>query len=135
MGCATAAWFCERGGARAGRRGLGKIPSPPDLRAQLRRGLSRGDDASSAEPGAATGLLSWSLDFVSDWALLAYASWTLLAYFGMATGTRISILVPVWLLTVPLTALALLLLRGRARGPLPDRRARRLPVWPDKRRR
>jgi Family of unknown function (DUF6077) len=74
---------------------------------------------------------------VSDWALLAYAAWTVLAYFGMATGTRVSVLVAIWLVTVPLTAVAVLLLRGRASGPAPERRLLplRLPDLSDARRR
>jgi hypothetical protein len=53
----------------------------------------------------------------------------------MATDTSVSILVAVWLVTVPLAAVALLLLRGRGCGPAPERKALWLPVWPDEWRR
>ena len=62
-------------------------------------------------------------------------SWTLLAYFGMATDASVSILVAAWLVTLPLAAVGLLLLRGRRRGPAPERKALWFPVWPDERRR
>jgi hypothetical protein len=78
--------------------------------------------------------LSWSLDVVSDLSLLAYACWTLLAYLGMATDASVSLLVVVWLLTVPLAAVALLFLRGRVSGPAPVRKTIGFPVWREDRR-
>jgi len=73
----------------------------------------------SAEPESSS--LSRALDFLSDWTLLSYAVWTLLAYLGMATGARVSILVPAWLATVPLAALALVVLGRRTGGPPSER--------------
>ena len=72
---------------------------------------------------------------MSDWTLLAFACWTLIAYFGMATDTSVDILVVAWLVTIPLAAVALLLLRGRVGGPAPVRKPLMFPVWPDSRRR
>jgi hypothetical protein len=54
-----------------------------------------------------------ALDILSDLAVLAFASWTLFAYFGMITGARVSLLTPLWLLTIPCLAAFLLLPRMR----------------------
>jgi Family of unknown function (DUF6077) len=54
-----------------------------------------------------------ALDVVSDLAVLCFASWTLFAYFGMITGARVSLLTPLWLLTIPFLAAFLLLPRMR----------------------
>jgi hypothetical protein len=61
------------------------------------------------------------LDFLSDWAVLAFAAWTLLAYIGMATGAKVSLLIPIWLAITPFLALGLILLRRTAAAPAEDR--------------
>jgi Family of unknown function (DUF6077) len=78
---------------------------------------------------------SRALDFLSDWILLSYAVWTLFAYLGMATGARVSVLFPIWLATIPLAALLLLRFRRPAREAARGRKALRLAVWEDERRR
>jgi hypothetical protein len=73
-----------------------------------------------ARPGGGLGAL---LDFLSDWAVAALAVWTLIAYGGMATEAPVDVLTPIWLVTLPLIALALIWLRGgkeRAEPPRPD---------------
>ena len=71
-----------------------------------------------SERASAASRLGRSVDFLSDWAVLAYAAWTLLAYVGMATQARVSLLVPVWLVTVPLLGAVLVALaRGRKVDP------------------
>jgi MFS family permease len=66
-------------------------------------------------PGAGTSRLALVLDFVSDLGVLAFATWTLIAYGGMVTEAKATLLVAVWLVTVPLLAVLLVLLRRRAR--------------------
>jgi MFS family permease len=76
--------------------------------------------------------LGRALDFVSDLGVLAFAVWTLIAYVGMATEAKATLLVAVWLATVPILAVILAALEGRApRATVggPTRRARpRLPA-------
>jgi hypothetical protein len=48
--------------------------------------------------------LGRAVDFVSDLGVLAFAAWTLIAYIGMATQAKVSLLVPLWLATLPLLA-------------------------------
>ena len=60
-----------------------------------------------------------ALDFVSDLAILCFASWTIIAYVGMLTEARVTILVPLWLLTTPFLAAALVFLRRRS-APLEE---------------
>jgi Family of unknown function (DUF6077) len=55
-----------------------------------------------------------ALDFVSDWAVLVFASWTLFAYAGMSTQASVSLLVPLWLVTVPLLGAVLVILSRRS---------------------
>ncbi|MDQ3997052.1 MAG: DUF6077 domain-containing protein, partial [Gemmatimonadota bacterium] len=55
-----------------------------------------------------------TLDSASDLAVLAYAAWTLIAYCGMATGAKATLLVFVWLATVPLGGAALFALSRRS---------------------
>jgi hypothetical protein len=56
-----------------------------------------------------------ALDFVSDWAVFCFASWTLFAYLGMITGARVSLLTPLWLVTIPFLAALLIVLQRRSR--------------------
>ncbi len=58
-----------------------------------------------------------ALDFVSDLAILCFASWTLFAYVGMITGARVSLLMPLWLITTPFLAAGLVFLRRRSSAP------------------
>jgi hypothetical protein len=74
---------------------------------------------------AAPSRLGRWMDFLTDWAVVAYATWTLIAYFGMATKAHVSLMVPIWLATLPFLALGLLWLDGRS-GRLPDERAGRI---------
>ena len=55
------------------------------------------------------------LDFLSDWAVLCFASWTIFAYIGMATQAKVSLLVALWLITVPVLAWVLRLSALRKR--------------------
>jgi hypothetical protein len=50
--------------------------------------------------------------------VLSFAVWTLIAYAGMLTGAAATLLVTVWLVTVPFTGVALAL--ARRRSPPPD---------------
>jgi len=62
------------------------------------------------------------LDFGSDWAVLSFAIWTLIAYAGMATSAAATLLVALWLVTVPLAGAALAITRRRIhRIPHPAR--------------
>ena len=71
----------------------------------------RGSDRTEGE--ARVSALGRVLDFASDWTLLAYAVWTLIAFAGMLAGTRVSVLVAVWLATVPVVGVALSLTHRR----------------------
>ena len=86
-------------------------------------------------PRASRSSLAEALDFVSDWGVLAFASWTLIAYVGMATEARVSVLVSVWLATVPLLgAIRAVLARRSSGNPTPEPpaepRTTPLPVAP-----
>jgi hypothetical protein len=66
--------------------------------------------------------LGIALDFTSDLGVLAFATWTFIAWAGMATQARVSLLVPIWLATVPFLAVGLAILnRRRNDGPPPKR--------------
>lgn len=59
---------------------------------------------------------------MSDLGVLAFATWTFIAWAGMATEARVSLLVPIWLATVPLLGVGLAILnRRRNEGPRPKR--------------
>jgi MFS family permease len=62
--------------------------------------------------------LGRALDFVSDLGVLAFAVWTLIAYVGMATQAKATLLVAVWLATVPLLGVILVALASRAHGAM-----------------
>jgi hypothetical protein len=56
-------------------------------------------------------LLGSALDRASDGAVLWFAVWTLIAYVGMLTGAAVTLLVWLWLATLPLVVAALWFLR------------------------
>jgi hypothetical protein len=62
-----------------------------------------------------------TLDFLSDLFVLAFAAWTLIAYVGMATNARVSVLLPLWLVTLPLLGALLFVLARRRVDGLPPR--------------
>jgi hypothetical protein len=64
-----------------------------------------------------TSRVARAFDFVSDWAVLGFAVWTLIAYAGMVTEARVSVLVPVWLATLPLLGIVLVALSRRSENP------------------
>jgi hypothetical protein len=74
-------------------------------------------------------LLGSALDVASDAAVLWFAAWTLIAYVGMLTDAAATLLVWVWLATIPLVGAALWFLRPaiptRAE-PRPPRAPRRV---------
>jgi hypothetical protein len=75
--------------------------------------------------------LGGALDFVSDWGVLAFAVWTLIAYGGMATQANATLLVSVWVATVPLLgALLVGLSRRRSDSPPPVRAPRAAETAP-----
>jgi hypothetical protein len=61
-------------------------------------------------------LLGSALDVASDGAVLWFAAWTLLAYVGMLTGAAASLLMWLWLGTLPLVGAALWFLPRAVRG-------------------
>lgn len=61
-----------------------------------------------------------ALDFVSDLGVLAFAEWTLIAWAGMATEAKVSLLVPIWLATVPVLGVILGVLHRRRSSPPPQ---------------
>src|SRR4051794_33407955 len=65
------------------------------------------------------GRVGTAFDVGSDWAVASFAVWTLIAYAGMVTGAAATLLVTVWLVTVPLTGAALAVARRRY-GPPQD---------------
>jgi hypothetical protein len=94
-----------------------------------------------AEPARSERVLGQSrfagaLDFVSDLTILAFASWTLIAYGGMATDANVTVLVVVWLATVPLLGAVLIGLSRRSDDPASRTRgASPQLIRPDPRRR
>jgi hypothetical protein len=72
------------------------------------------------------------LDWASDWSVLAFAVWTLIAYVGMATGAAATLLVWLWLATIPIVAAGLALLTRRSiparPSPPPTPPTRRTPL-------
>jgi len=80
---------------------------------------------------AFTDRLGVALDFVSDLAILCFASWTLVAYMGMLTEARVDVLVPVWLVTTPFLAAALVFLRRRSIPPGNDSRSSEIVASPE----
>jgi hypothetical protein len=70
-------------------------------------------DSAPLERASRPSRLGGALDFLSDLGVLAFAVWTLIAYIGMATEARVSLLVPVWLATVPLLGVVLAILNRR----------------------
>jgi hypothetical protein len=79
------------------------------------RALSEAGRAPSESASTPSGL-GRALDFLSDLGVLAFAVWTLIAYVGMVTQARVSVLVPVWLATVPILAAILVALSRRNDG-------------------
>jgi hypothetical protein len=75
--------------------------------------------SAASERASRPSRLAGALDFASDWGVLAFAVWTLVAYVGMITDARVSLLVPLWLATLPLLAALLVLLSRRAAGSAP----------------
>ena len=80
-------------------------------------GLALGSSA-GGHPHGVRGLWSGGrvgsvLDWASDWAVLGFAVWTVIAYVGMATGAAATLLVSVWLATLPAVAAGLGLLDKR----------------------
>jgi hypothetical protein len=76
-----------------------------------------------------------ALDFFSDWSLVAYAAWTLIAWGGMLTSAAVSVLVPVWLATIPFLGIGLVALRRRPARETPTASPRTLrseDVSPDR---
>lgn len=60
-------------------------------------------------------LLRRTLDLVSDWAIAVFAIWTAFAYVGMAAAAPVDLLFPLWLVTLPLLAVALVVAHRRMR--------------------
>jgi MFS family permease len=89
------------------------------IAAEAERGLP---EAETALPDELSGPSRFArgLDFVCDWGVLVFAAWTLIAYAGMATDAQVSVLVALWLATVPLLgALLFVLARRRVDGSPP----------------
>jgi hypothetical protein len=97
------------------------------LRISRRKGPGTGEQL---EPPVTSSRLGRAIDFLSDLGVLAFASWTLIAYIGMATQAKVSLLVPLWLATIPpLVGLLVVLPRGsRDAAALKDPRPSRRPV-------
>jgi uncharacterized protein DUF6077 len=72
--------------------------------------------AAPVESVSRPSILARSLDFVSDLGVLAFAVWTLIAYVGMATQAKATLLVAIWLATVPILGAILVALARRPQG-------------------
>ena len=106
-------------------------PAPPVAGSRRTPAVSLGCRVVAHAPyGSRSARLVWgianrmgvALDFLSDLAVLCFASWTLFAYLGMITGGTVSVLTVLWLLTTPVLAAFLLLLRFRPAPELAETR-------------